>query len=127
MDARLDVYQVLGLQPGDAHIVRNAGGVVTDDVIRSLAISQRQLGTTEVILVHHTDCGMQTITDDGFKQAVEDEVGLRPPWPVAAFTDLAQSLRDSIARIKSDPFLPRRDAVRGFIFDVASGELSEVN
>jgi carbonic anhydrase len=126
MDARVNVYRILGLRDGDAHVIRNAGGVVTDDVIRSLAISQRQLGTREIMLIQHTDCGLSTITDDGFKRALADEVGHAPTWPVGAFTDVEQNVRDSIARISASPFLPRRDSVRGFVYDVNEGSLIEV-
>ncbi len=126
MDSRLDVPAMLGLGPGDAHVIRNAGGVVTDDMIRSLSISQRLLGTTEVILVHHTDCGMARTTEDAFKRAVEAETGIRPPWAVEAFTDPAADVRQSIGRIKASPFIPHKDAVRGFVFDVGTGRLDEV-
>ena len=126
MDARLDVYAILGLQPGDAHVIRNAGGVVTDDEIRSLAISQRLLGTEEIILIHHTDCGMLTFTDDDFKKSIQDETGIKPDWAAEAFTDLDEDVRQSIARIKASPFVPRTGAVRGFVFDVATGKLNEV-
>ncbi|MCY3958682.1 MAG: carbonic anhydrase [Chloroflexi bacterium] len=126
MDARLDVYRALGLAPGDAHVIRNAGGVVTDDAIRSLVISQRLLGTREIMLVHHTDCGMQTFTDDELKDAVEADTGLRPPFSFEPFTDLEQDVRDSIARLRASPFLPHRDSIRGFIYDCATGRLSEV-
>ena len=126
MDARLNVYALLGLGEGDAHVIRNAGGVITDDEIRSLTISQRLLGTREIILIHHTDCGMLTFTDDGFKAAVQEETGIKPPWACESFTDLAKDVRQSIARITSSPFIPHTDAVRGFIFDVASGRLEEV-
>ena len=126
MDARLNVYGILGLREGEAHVIRNAGGVVTDDEIRSLAISQRLLGTTEVILIHHTDCGMLTFTDDGFKRSIQDETGIKPEWAAEAFTDLDEDVRQSIARIKASPFIPRKDAVRGFVFDVATGKLNEV-
>jgi len=126
MDARLNVYGILGLKEGEAHVIRNAGGVVTDDEIRSLAISQRLLGTTEVILIHHTDCGMLTFTDDGFKRSIQDETGIKPEWAVEAFTDLNEDVRQSIARIKASPFIPHTDAVRGFVFDVATGKLNEV-
>jgi carbonic anhydrase len=126
MDARLSVYAVLGLKEGEAHVIRNAGGVVTEDEIRSLAISQRLLGTTEIILIHHTDCGMLTFTDDGFKRAIQDETGVKPAWSPESFTDLDEDVRQSIARIKASPFIPHRDAVRGFVFDVASGKLNEV-
>jgi carbonic anhydrase len=126
MDARLNVYGILGLAEGEAHVIRNAGGVVTDDEIRSLAISQRLLGTTEVILIHHTDCGMLTFTDDAFKRSIQDETGIKPEWAAEAFTDLDEDVRQSIARIKASPFIPRKDAVRGFVFDVATGKLNEV-
>jgi carbonic anhydrase len=126
MDARLNVYAILGLADGEAHVIRNAGGVVTDDEIRSLAISQRLLGTTEIILIHHTDCGMLTFTDDGFKRAIQDETGIKPEWAAEAFTDLDEDVRQSIARITASPFIPHKDAVRGFVFDVATGKLNEV-
>ena len=126
MDARLDVYALLGLEPGESHVIRNAGGVVTDDEIRSLAISQRLLGTEEIILIHHTDCGMLTFTDDEFKKSIQDETGIKPEWAAEAFTDLDEDVRQSIARIKASPFIPRKDAVRGFVFDVATGRLNEV-
>jgi carbonic anhydrase len=126
MDARLNVYGILGLKEGEAHVIRNAGGVVTDDEIRSLAISQRLLGTTEVILVHHTDCGMLTFTDDEFKRSIQDETGIKPQWAAEAFTDLDEDVRQSVARIKASPFIPHKDAVRGFVFDVATGKLNEV-
>jgi carbonic anhydrase len=127
MDARLNVYAILGLNEGEAHVIRNAGGVITDDEIRSLAISQRLLGTREIILIHHTDCGMLTFTDDQFKRSIQDETGIKPPWSVEAFPDLDQDVRQSIARIKASPFIPHKDAVRGFVFDVATGKLSEVS
>jgi carbonic anhydrase len=126
MDARLNVYGALGLREGDAHVIRNAGGVVTDDVIRSLAISQRLLGTREVILIHHTDCGMLTFRDDDVKAEIEADTGLRPHFALEAFPDLEHDVRQSIARIKASPFIPRKDAVRGFVFDVRSGALQEV-
>src|SRR4051812_30037749 len=126
MDARLNPYGILGLQEGDAHIIRNAGGVVTDDEIRSLAISQRLLGTEEIILIHHTDCGMLTFTDDDFKRSVQDDTGIKPPWAAEAFPDLAADVRQSIARIRNSPFVPSKDSIRGFIFDVATGKLEEV-
>jgi len=126
MDARLNVYALAGLSEGEAHVIRNAGGVVTDDVIRSLAISQRLLGTREIMLIHHTECGMLTFTDDEFKAAIQEETGVKPPWAAEAFADLDTDVRQSIARIKASPFVPHRDAVRGFVFDVASGKLSEV-
>jgi len=126
MDARLNVYGILGLQEGESHVIRNAGGVVTDDEIRSLAISQRLLGTTEIILIHHTDCGMLTFTDDAFKRSIQDETGIKPEWAAEAFTDLDEDVRQSIARIKASPFIRHKDAVRGFVFDVATGKLNEV-
>jgi carbonic anhydrase len=126
MDARLNVYGILGLKEGEAHVIRNAGGVVTDDEIRSLAISQRLLGTTEIILIHHTDCGMLTFTDDQFKRAIQEETGIKPTWSAEAFTDLDEDVRQSVARIKASPFIPHKDAIRGFVFDVSSGQLNEV-
>jgi carbonic anhydrase len=126
MDARLNVYAILGLKEGDSHVIRNAGGVVTDDEIRSLAISQRLLGTTEIILIHHTDCGMLTFTDDQFKGAIQDDTGIKPAWAAEAFSDLDQDVRQSIARIKASPFIPRKESIRGFVFDVATGKLNEV-
>jgi carbonic anhydrase len=126
MDARLNVYGILGLAEGEAHVIRNAGGVVTDDAIRSLAISQRLLGTHEIILIHHTDCGMLTFTDDEFKGAIADETGIKPPWAAEAFRDLDGDVLQSIRRIKSSPFIPHTEDVRGFVFDVATGRLTEV-
>jgi carbonic anhydrase len=126
MDARIDVYRVLGLNEGESHVIRNAGGVVTEDGIRSLAISQRLLGTREIILIHHTDCGMLTFTDDGFKESILADTGLRPAWAAEAFSDLEADVRQSIARIKASPFIPHKDSVRGFVFDVATGRLNEV-
>jgi carbonic anhydrase len=126
MDARLNVHALLGLSVGDAHIIRNAGGAVTDDAIRSLAISQRLLGTEEIVLVHHTDCGMLTFTDDDFRSAIEQDTGVRPQWAAEAFPDLDADVRQSIARIKASPFVPRKDAVRGFVYDVHTGALREV-
>jgi len=126
MDARLNVYGILGLGDGEAHVIRNAGGVITDDEIRSLAISQRLLGTREIILIHHTDCGMLTFTDDDFKAGIQAETGIKPAWSAEAFDDLDTDVRQSIARIKASPFIPHTDAVRGFVFDVATGKLSEV-
>ncbi|MBA0124445.1 carbonic anhydrase [Haloechinothrix sp. YIM 98757] len=126
MDARLNVYGMLGLREGEAHVIRNAGGVVTDDVIRSLVISQRLLGTEEIILIHHTDCGMLTFSDDEFRQSIQQEVGIKPPWAAEAFADLEGDVRQSIARIANSPFVPKADGVRGFVFDVSSGELNEV-
>ena len=126
MDARLNPYGVLGLHEGDAHVIRNAGGVVTDDEIRSLAISQRLLGTEEIILIHHTDCGMLTFTDDQFKRQIQDEVGIKPQWAAEAFPDLDEDVRQSIGRIKASPFIPNKSSVRGFVYDVTNGKLREV-
>ena len=127
MDARLNVYGLLGLNEGEAHVIRNAGGVITDDEIRSLAISQRLLGTREIMLIHHTDCGMLTFTDDAFKRSIQDETRIKPPWSAESFTDLDEDVRQSIARIKASPFVPHTDAIRGFVFDVATGKLKEVS
>ena len=126
MDARLNPYGLLGLQEGDAHVIRNAGGVVTEDVIRSLAISQRLLGTREIILIHHTDCGMLTFTDDQVKAQIEADTGIRPPFALEAFPNPEQDVRQSIARIAASPFVPHKDQVRGFVYDVKSGRLNEV-
>jgi carbonic anhydrase len=126
MDARVNPYDILGLGEGDAHMIRNAGGVITDDGIRSLSISQHLLGTEEIILIHHTNCGMLTFTDDDFKAKLEEATGERPDWDVHTFTDPDQDVRDSIERIKSSPFVPNKDSVRGFVFDLESGELREV-
>ena len=126
MDARLDTHKLLGLEEGDAHVIRNAGGVVTDDALRSLVISQRLLGTGEIILIHHTDCGMLTFRDDDVKDAIEDDTGLRPAFALESFRDLEQNVRQSIARIKACPFIPRKDQVRGFVYDCGSGRLNEV-
>jgi carbonic anhydrase len=126
MDARLNLYALLGLEEGQAHVIRNAGGAVTDDGIRSLAISQRLLGTREIILIHHTDCGMLTFTDDDFRAAIQADTGIRPAWSAEAFSDLDADVRQSIARIKASPFVPHKDSVRGFVFDVATGKLNEV-
>ena len=126
MDARLNPYGVLGLQEGDVHVVRNAGGVITDDVIRSLTISQRLLGTREILLIHHTDCGMLTFKDDDVKAQIEAEVGFRPPFALEAFPDPDEDVRQSIARIKASPFIPHKDSVRGFVYDVKTGRLREV-
>ncbi|MGQ0778475.1 MAG: beta-class carbonic anhydrase [Pseudonocardiales bacterium] len=126
MDARLDVYRILGLNEGEAHVIRNAGGVVTDDEIRSLAISQRLLGTEEIILIHHTDCGMLTFTDDQFKKSIQDEIGIKPTWSAEAFPNLEEDVQQSIARIKASLFIPKKHAIRGFVFDIATGKLNEV-
>jgi carbonic anhydrase len=126
MDARLNPYGLLGLKEGDAHVIRNAGGVVTDDEIRSLAISQRLLGTEEIVLIHHTDCGMLTFTDDEFKRSVQNDVGIKPEWAAEAFGDLDEDVRQSIARIEASPFIPHKN-VRGFVYDVHTGALREVS
>jgi carbonic anhydrase len=126
MDARLNPYGLLGLQEGDAHVIRNAGGVITADQLRSLAISQRLLATEEIILIHHTDCGMLTFTDDAFKNDIQAETGLKPAWAAEAFPDVDADVKQSIRRIKADPFIPRKDSVRGFVYDVGTGSLHEV-
>jgi carbonic anhydrase len=126
MDARLNPYGVLGLTEGDAHVIRNAGGVITADELRSLAISQRLLGTSEIILIHHTDCGMLTFTDDEFKNSIEREVGIKPAWAAESFSDLDADVRQSIKRILDDPFIPVKDSVRGFVYEVETGRLREV-
>ncbi|HKI40451.1 MAG: carbonic anhydrase [Mycobacterium sp.] len=126
MDARLDVYRLLGLGDGEAHVIRNAGGVVTDDVIRSLAISQRLLGTREIILIHHTDCGMLTFSDDDFKRSIQEETGVKPPWAPEAFPDVAEDVRQSLRRIENSPFVTQHVSARGFVFDVATGKLEEI-
>ena len=126
MDARLNVYGMLGLQEGDAHVIRNAGGVITDDEIRSLAISQRLLGTREIVLIHHTDCGMLTFSDDEVKQQIQEDVGIKPHFPMESFTDLEADVRQSIARIQASPFIPNKDSVRGFVYEVETGRLREV-
>jgi carbonic anhydrase len=126
MDARLDPQKVLGLAEGDAHVIRNAGGVVTDDEIRSLSISQRLLGTEEIILIHHTDCGMLTFTDDQFAQQLESDTGAKPQWDANCFDDLEGDVRESIARIRESPFIPNKDSVRGFVYDVHTGRLNEI-
>ena len=126
MDARLDVHRALGLEEGEAHVIRNAGGVVTDDVIRSLLISQRLLGTREILVIHHTNCGMMTFSDDGLKRQIEADTGLRPPFALEAFPDLDGDVRQSMARIERSPFVPHRDLIRGFVYDVGNGTLREV-
>jgi carbonic anhydrase len=126
MDARLNVYGMLGLREGDAHVIRNAGGVITDDEIRSLAISQRLLGTREIVLIHHTDCGMLTFSDDELKQQIQEDVGVKPHFSMESFSDLEEDVRQSIARIKHSPFIPNKDSVRGFIYEVETGRLREV-
>jgi carbonic anhydrase len=127
MDARLDVHAILGLEIGEAHVIRNAGGVVTDDAIRSLAISQRLLGTEEIVLIHHTECGMLTFSDDEFRRSIQDDTGIKPPWSPESFTDLDADVRSSIGRIRTSPFVPHKDSVRGFVYDVHTGRLSEVS
>ncbi|MER0241596.1 carbonic anhydrase [Streptomyces sp. HSW2009] len=127
MDARLNVYAALGLKEGEAHVIRNAGGAVTENEIRSLAISQRLLGTREIVLIHHTDCGMLTFKDDEFRQQIEEETGIRPAWAAEAFDDVERDVRQSVRRIKASPFVPHTDQVRGFVFDVATGRLNEVD
>jgi carbonic anhydrase len=126
MDARIDVHRILGLDIGEAHVIRNAGGVVTDDAIRSLAISQRLLGTEEIVLIHHTDCGMLTIVEEEFKAELERDTGVRPEWPVETFSDLDGNVRKSIERVMTSPFVPNKGSVRGFVYDVASGRLREI-
>jgi carbonic anhydrase len=126
MDARINLYALLGLGEGDAHMIRNAGGVITADQLRSLAISQRLLGTREIILIHHTDCGMLLFNDDEFKSQIQAEVGIKPPWSAESFTDLESDLRQSIGRIKADPFLPHKESIRGFVYEVETGRLREV-
>ena len=127
MDARLDVHKILGLEEGDAHVIRNAGGVVTDDVIRSLVISQRLLNTREIILIHHSDCGMLTFRDDDVKDMIEADTGLRPQFALEAFGSLEQDVRQSMARIHASPFIPHQDQIKGFIYDCANGSLNEVS
>ncbi len=127
MDARIETGRLLGLEEGDAHVIRNAGGVVTDDVIRSLAISQRLLGTQEIILIHHTDCGMLTFRDDEVKAQIEADTGLRPPFALEAFSDPEDDVRQSIRRIQASPFVPHKDKIRGFVYDVETGRLNEVS
>ena len=127
MDARLDTHKLLGIQEGDAHVIRNAGGVVTDDVIRSLVISQRLLGTQEVVLIHHTDCGMMTFRDDDVKDEIQADTGLRPAFAMEAFGDLEGDVRQSIARIKASPFISAKDQIRGFVYDCTTGRLNEVS
>src|SRR5918993_944050 len=126
MDARLDVHNILGLREGDAHVIRNAGGVVTDDEIRSLTISQRLLGTREIILIHHTDCGMLTFSDDELKTQIHEEVGMKPHFSMESFSDLEEDVRQSVARIQASPFIPHKDSVRGFVYEVESGRLRVV-
>ena len=127
MDARLDVHKILGLEEGDAHVIRNAGGVITDDEVRSLTISQRLLGTREVILIHHSDCGMLTFSDDELKAQIHEDVGLKPHFSMESFSDLEEDVRQSVARIQASPFIPHKESVRGFIYEVETGRLREVN
>jgi carbonic anhydrase len=127
MDSRVDVFAALGLREGEAHILRNAGGVITDDVIRSLAVSQRRLGTREVMLIHHTDCGMQALTDDGFRAELQEETGLAPAFAIESFTDLEANVRQSILRVRRSPFLLHRDVIRGFVYDVDTHRLHEID
>jgi carbonic anhydrase len=126
MDARLNPHALLGLEEGDAHVIRNAGGVITDDEIRSLAISQRLLGTEEIMLIHHTDCGMLTFTDDELRRQIQDDTGVKPAWAAEAFDDLDEDVRQSIARIEASPFIPRKDKIRGFVYEVETGRVREV-
>ncbi len=126
MDSRMDVFEILGLRNGEAHVIRNAGGVITDDVIRSLCLSQRVLGTAEIVLIHHTDCGLQKVTDDGFKSALEAELGVRPQWAVEAFTDPYADTRQSMRRLLQATFVPNKDHISGFVYDVDTGRLVAV-
>lgn len=126
MDSRMDIFEMLGLAHGDAHVIRNAGGVVTDDVVRSLVLSQRQLGTREILLIHHTNCGLQTITEDAFKTQLEAECGIKPWWAVECFTDPYADVRQSINRLRHSPFVRHKDHIRGFVYDVADGRLHDV-
>jgi carbonic anhydrase len=127
MDARLNPYGILGLEEGDAHVIRNAGGVVTEDTIRSLAISQRLLATEEIVLIHHTGCGMLTFSDEDFKRSIQDETGVKPSWAAESFGDLDEDVRQSVLRIKANPFIPHKDSVRGFVYEVETGRLREVS
>ena len=127
MDARLNPYGILGLEEGDAHVIRNAGGVVTEDTIRSLAISQRLLATEEIVLIHHTGCGMLTFSDEDFKRSIQDETGVKPSWAAETFGDLDEDVRQSVSRIKANPFIPHKESVRGFVYEVETGRLREVS
>ncbi|MEO7198331.1 MAG: carbonic anhydrase [Solirubrobacterales bacterium] len=127
MDARLNPYGLLGLKEGDAHVIRNAGGVITEDEVRSLAISQRLLGTEEIVLIHHTDCGMLTFTDEEFRSSIEEDTGIKPEWDSEAFPDLDENVRQSLARVNASPFIPNKDSVRGFVYEVETGRLREVS
>jgi len=126
MDSRMDIFGILGLEHGEAHVIRNAGGVITDDVIRSLCVSQRLLGTQEVILLHHTDCGLQKVSDDTFKAELEAELGVKPDWSVESFTDPVADVRQSIRRLQLTPFVRHKEHIRGFVYDVSTGRLDEV-
>lgn len=126
MDSRMDIFQMLGLDHGDAHIIRNAGGVVTDDVIRSLVVSQRLLGTMEIILIHHTNCGLQTVSEDGFKSEIERDCGIKPWWAIETFADPYVDVRQSMSRLHSSPFITAKGHIRGFVYDVDTGRLIEV-
>lgn len=126
MDARLNPYGLFGLSEGDAHVIRNAGGVITQDELRSLAISQRLLGTTEIMLIHHTDCGMLTFSDDEFRTTIQSETGVKPAWAAEAFSDIDADVRQSVARIHAEPAIPFKESVRGFVYDVSTGALREV-
>ena len=126
MDARLDVHKILGLQEGDAHVIRNAGGVITDDEIRSLTISQRLLGTREIVLIHHTDCGMLTFSDEELRQQIQEEAGIKPHFSMESFSDLEEDVRQSVRRIQASPFVPHKDSIRGFVYEVETGRLREV-
>ena len=126
MDARLNLYGLLGVGEGDAHMIRNAGGIITDDTIRSLAISQRLLGTEEIVLIHHTDCGMLTFTDDEFRRSLQEETGIKPGWTAESFSNLEEDLRQSLARVSASPFIPHKGSVRGFVYEVETGRLREV-
>ncbi|MCL4158486.1 UNVERIFIED_CONTAM: hypothetical protein GTU68_028064 [Idotea baltica] len=127
MDSRMDIFEILGLAHGEAHVIRNAGGVITDDVIRSLCLSQRKLGTREIVLLHHTDCGLQKVTEDAFRAELEDELGLKPWWALESFADPYADTRQSMQRLETTPFIPHKDNIRGFVFDVADGKLNEVS
>ncbi len=126
MDSRLDVFAALGLEDGQAHVLRNAGGVITNDVVRSLALSQRKLGTREIVLIHHTDCGLEKVTDDGFRAELHESTGMAPPFAIESFTDVDEDVRQSLARVEASPFVPHTESLRGFVYDVDNGRLREV-
>jgi len=126
MDSRMDIFKLLGLENGEAHIIRNAGGVITDDVIRSLCLSQRALDTREIVLVHHTDCGLLNLDERAFRAGLEEELGVKPWWSLEAFTDAARDVTQSIQRLKLTPFIPYKDAISGFVYDVDTGRLEQV-